>query len=54
MLGLQSYWEAAYADDLTNFQEHGLSGEVWYAFFSNLNLPFQLGYLFIIISCMFL
>ncbi|KAL5554887.1 hypothetical protein UlMin_037123 [Ulmus minor] len=30
MLGLQSYWEAAYADDLTNFQEHGLSGEVWF------------------------
>ncbi len=29
MLGLQSYWDAAYADELTNFREHGHSGEVW-------------------------
>uniref|UniRef100_A0A2N9IJT9 Protein-lysine N-methyltransferase FSB_LOCUS52282 n=1 Tax=Fagus sylvatica TaxID=28930 RepID=A0A2N9IJT9_FAGSY len=30
MLGLQSYWDAAYADELTNFREHGHSGEVWF------------------------
>lgn len=30
MLGLQSYWDSAYADDLTNFREHGHAGEVWY------------------------
>lgn len=29
MLGLQSYWDAAYSDELTNFREHGHSGEVW-------------------------
>ena len=29
MLGLQSYWDAAYADELANFREHGHSGEVW-------------------------
>ncbi|XP_010552063.1 PREDICTED: uncharacterized protein LOC104822507 [Tarenaya hassleriana] len=26
MLGLQSYWDAAYADELTNFREHGHAG----------------------------
>ncbi|KAI4346946.1 hypothetical protein L6164_007808 [Bauhinia variegata] len=30
MLGFQSYWDAAYADDLTNFREHGHAGEVWF------------------------
>ncbi|KAF8399041.1 hypothetical protein HHK36_014907 [Tetracentron sinense] len=30
MLGLQSYWDATYADELTNFHEHGHSGEVWF------------------------
>ncbi|XP_004492976.1 uncharacterized protein [Cicer arietinum] len=30
MLGFQSYWDAAYADELTNFREHGHSGEVWF------------------------
>ncbi|XP_010552021.1 PREDICTED: protein-lysine N-methyltransferase mettl10-like [Tarenaya hassleriana] len=30
MLGLQSYWDAAYADELTNFREHGHAGEVWF------------------------
>ncbi|XP_062107480.1 uncharacterized protein LOC133818561 [Humulus lupulus] len=30
MLGLQSYWDSAYADELTNFREHGHSGEVWF------------------------
>uniref|UniRef100_A0A6N2LSA5 Protein-lysine N-methyltransferase SVIM_LOCUS228219 n=1 Tax=Salix viminalis TaxID=40686 RepID=A0A6N2LSA5_SALVM len=30
MLGLQSYWDAAYADELTNFHEHGHAGEVWF------------------------
>ncbi|OMO55585.1 N-lysine methyltransferase See1-like protein [Corchorus capsularis] len=30
MLGLQSYWDAAYADELTNFREHGHSGEIWF------------------------
>jgi len=29
MLGLQSYWDTAYADELTNFREHGHAGEVW-------------------------
>lgn len=29
MLGLQSYWDAAYSDELTNFREHGHAGEVW-------------------------
>lgn len=29
MLGLQSYWDAAYADELTNFREHGHAGEIW-------------------------
>ncbi|XP_059640779.1 uncharacterized protein LOC132282951 [Cornus florida] len=30
MLGFQSYWDAAYADELANFREHGHSGEVWF------------------------
>ncbi|KAH6759952.1 S-adenosyl-L-methionine-dependent methyltransferases superfamily protein [Perilla frutescens var. frutescens] len=30
MLGFQSYWDAAYADELTNFREHGHTGEVWF------------------------
>ncbi|PON77462.1 Protein-lysine N-methyltransferase Efm [Parasponia andersonii] len=30
MLGLQSYWDSAYADELANFREHGHSGEVWF------------------------
>ena len=30
MLGLQSYWDAAYADELSNFREHGHAGEVWF------------------------
>ncbi|WCJ25288.1 S-adenosyl-L-methionine-dependent methyltransferases superfamily protein [Euphorbia peplus] len=30
MLGLQSYWDAAYADELTNFREHGHTGEIWF------------------------
>jgi hypothetical protein len=29
MLGLQSYWDAAYADELANFHEHGHAGDVW-------------------------
>ena len=28
MLGLRSHWDAAYADELTNFREHGHTGEV--------------------------
>ena len=28
MLGLQSYWDTAYADELTNFHEHGHTSEV--------------------------
>ncbi|KAL0343402.1 UNVERIFIED_CONTAM: EEF1A lysine methyltransferase 2 [Sesamum angustifolium] len=28
MLGFQSYWDAAYADELTNFREHGHAGEI--------------------------
>ncbi|XP_020592946.1 protein-lysine N-methyltransferase Mettl10 [Phalaenopsis equestris] len=30
MLGLQSYWNASYAQDLANFHEHGHAGEVWF------------------------
>nr|DAD19869.1 TPA_asm: hypothetical protein HUJ06_021332 [Nelumbo nucifera] len=30
VLGLQSYWDATYADELANFHEHGHSGEVWF------------------------
>ncbi|CAL0308288.1 unnamed protein product [Lupinus luteus] len=30
MLGFQSYWDAAYTDELTNFREHGHAGEVWF------------------------
>lgn len=30
MLGLQSYWDSQYADELANFREHGHVGEVWY------------------------
>ncbi|KAM7524251.1 hypothetical protein LguiA_014153 [Lonicera macranthoides] len=30
MLGFQSYWDAAYADELANFHEHGHAGEVWF------------------------
>ncbi|XVE78671.1 hypothetical protein DITRI_Ditri13aG0165500 [Diplodiscus trichospermus] len=30
MLGLQSYWDAAYADELANFREHGHAGEIWF------------------------
>lgn len=29
MLGLQTYWDAAYADELANFREHGHAGEIW-------------------------
>ncbi|CAI9303261.1 unnamed protein product [Lactuca saligna] len=29
-LGYQSYWDATYADELTNFREHGDLGEVWF------------------------
>ncbi|KAM7520295.1 hypothetical protein LguiB_019257 [Lonicera macranthoides] len=30
MLGFQSYWDSTYADELTNFREHGHRGEVWF------------------------
>ncbi|KAL5726639.1 hypothetical protein ACHQM5_009665 [Ranunculus cassubicifolius] len=30
VLGLQSYWDATYADELANFYEHGHTGEVWF------------------------
>ncbi|KAL3618976.1 hypothetical protein CASFOL_037204 [Castilleja foliolosa] len=30
MLGFQRYWDATYADELTNFREHGHVGEVWF------------------------
>ncbi|KAI8018479.1 hypothetical protein LOK49_LG04G00505 [Camellia lanceoleosa] len=30
MLGFQSYWDAAYVDELANFLEHGHAGEVWF------------------------
>ena len=31
MLGLQSYWDATYSDELENFRQHGHAGEIWYA-----------------------
>lgn len=31
-MGYQSYWDATYAHELTNFREHGDAGEVWYAY----------------------
>ncbi|XP_078431397.1 S-adenosyl-L-methionine-dependent methyltransferases superfamily protein [Wolffia australiana] len=30
LLGLQSYWDAAYAEDLANFKDHGHAGEIWF------------------------
>ncbi|XP_031117558.1 EEF1A lysine methyltransferase 2 [Ipomoea triloba] len=30
MLGFQTYWDSAYADELANFREHGHAGEVWF------------------------
>lgn len=39
MLGFQSYWDATYADELTNFREHGDAGEVWYVCVNLLELP---------------
>ncbi|WOL03990.1 protein-lysine N-methyltransferase mettl10-like [Canna indica] len=30
LLGLQSYWDSSYAEDLTNFHEHGHAGEIWF------------------------
>lgn len=30
VLGLQSHWDAAYADELANFHEHGHVGEIWF------------------------
>ncbi|KAM3238689.1 EEF1A lysine methyltransferase 2 isoform X1 [Capsicum annuum] len=30
MLGFQSYWDSAYADELANYHEHGHAGEVWF------------------------
>lgn len=30
MLGLQSYWDATYSDELANFREHGHAGEIWF------------------------
>lgn len=30
MLGLQSYWDSAYSDELANFREHGHAGEIWF------------------------
>ncbi|GAB4837539.1 hypothetical protein Ancab_002393 [Ancistrocladus abbreviatus] len=30
MLGLQSYWDATYSNELANFREHGHAGEVWF------------------------
>ncbi|KAJ7971259.1 Protein-lysine N-methyltransferase [Quillaja saponaria] len=30
MLGLQSYWDAVYDNELANFHDHGNAGEVWF------------------------
>jgi hypothetical protein len=32
MLGLQSYWDASYSEDLANYQEHGHAGEIWWLY----------------------
>lgn len=29
MLGFQSYWDATYEDELSNFRVHGHAGEIW-------------------------
>lgn len=29
VLGLQSYWDDTYVEDLANFHQHGHAGEVW-------------------------
>lgn len=42
MLGFQSYWDAAYADELANFREHGHTGEVWYGLSRRLLAIFSL------------
>lgn len=34
MLGLQSYWDATYSDELENFRQHGHAGEIWCVMFS--------------------
>ncbi|XP_021737391.1 EEF1A lysine methyltransferase 2-like [Chenopodium quinoa] len=30
MLGLQSYWDATYSEELENFRQHGHAGEIWF------------------------
>ncbi|KAK9700229.1 hypothetical protein RND81_08G225100 [Saponaria officinalis] len=30
MLGLQSYWDSAYSEELENFRQHGHAGEIWF------------------------
>lgn len=30
MLGFQSYWDATYEDELSNFRVHGHAGEIWF------------------------
>lgn len=30
ILGFQSHWDATYADELSNFREHGQVGEIWF------------------------
>ncbi|KAK9683166.1 hypothetical protein RND81_10G120400 [Saponaria officinalis] len=29
-LGLQSYWDSAYSEELENFRQHGHAGEIWF------------------------
>lgn len=47
-LGLKSYWDVAYADDLAKFREHGHTGDVlcvlfilFFVYFISLSLILQ-------------
>lgn len=53
ILGFQSHWDATYADELSNFREHGHAGEIWFgsdvmetvcSWTKNLCIDFALGH----------
>lgn len=37
MLGLHSYWDSTYVEELANFHEHGHTGEIWYVKFYHMH-----------------